>query len=92
MLFFQYFLDFAIYGRWEAVHSLKMLSWGVGTFSNTENFILRTLIFGLFWTLSRPSRQVGLRLTCWMSSRSGDPANASKLTCTGRFAVKEGHI
>ena len=72
-------MDFAVYGRWEAVHSLKMLSWGVGTFSNIENFILRTFIFGLFGTLSRPSRRVGPRLTCWMSSRSGDPCKCPQI-------------
>ena len=39
------FLDFALYGRWEPLDSLKMMSWDVGTFSNIENLILRTFIF-----------------------------------------------
>ena len=73
------FFDFVVYGRWEAVHSLKMLSQGVGTFSNIENFIMRTLFFCFFGTLSRPSRHVGPRLTCWMSSRSGRARPAGKV-------------
>ena len=47
--FFGIFLIFNLYGHWEAVHSLKTLSRGVGTFSNIENFILRTSIFRHFF-------------------------------------------
>ena len=47
------FIFVALYGRWEAGNSLKILSWGVGTFSTIENFILRTFIFRLFRT-ARP--------------------------------------
>ena len=51
------FWIFALYESWEAGNSLKMLSQGVGTFSNIENFILGTLIFDIFSTLGA-ARQV----------------------------------
>ena len=47
-ILFGQFLDFAVYGSWEAVHSLEMMSPGVGTFSTIENLILGTFFFQLF--------------------------------------------
>ena len=47
---------FALYGSWEVRNSIKRLSWGVGVFSTIEYFILRTFIFRLFLTISRPSQ------------------------------------
>ena len=42
ILMFTMILYFAVYESWEAVHSLQMMSQGVGTFSTTENLILST--------------------------------------------------
>ena len=56
------FLDFALYGSWEAVHSLKIMSQGVGTFSTIEHLILRTFIFRHFGDPRSLSPQSATRL------------------------------
>ena len=40
--FWNHFLDFAIYGSWEAMHIFKMMPQCAETFSTIENLILRT--------------------------------------------------
>ena len=62
---FGHFLNFALYGSWEAVHSLKILSRDVGTFSTIGSFILRTFIFWLFRPFSNLPTFSQLRSKKW---------------------------
>ena len=55
---FVIFLIFALYGRWEAGNSLKMLSQDVGTFSTIASVILGTFIFRHFLDPQSPMAKV----------------------------------
>ena len=57
-IFLVIFLIFALYGRWEAGNSLKMLSQGVGTFSTIASVILGTFIFRHFLDPQSPMAKV----------------------------------
>ena len=67
-------------GAGRAVHSLKMMPQGVGTFSTIEDLILRTLIFRQFLDPRSltPKARPALRKAGRTSSKSGSFASKSR--------------
>ena len=50
---------FALYGRWEALGSIKMMARSMRSFSDIGGFILRSLFFLTFFCGVRPTEQKG---------------------------------